>query len=279
MNQMVIVPKPLQEIRNIGNTLAVQEVQRIVCPFCGGGSTKETCFSIRRLEESIAYVCYRATCGSKGLLNVGATIDRPQPLPPLMKPDVGSKMHFAPLEEKAKDILKQKFYLTDDEMRGWMHVTSHGRVALPIYSAKREVIGHVAKSFDKKVVPKNITMLNDANNPLASFYLHHRDRHGLWIVEDQISAIRAHRYVNSCAILGSHIQESLITCIINNGFKHIVLALDKDAFAKSLVYQKKFNSLFESFKVTRLPKDLKNMSVTELETFMTRAEIFNEDLQ
>jgi hypothetical protein len=269
--------KPLQQVRAIGNTLAMFESSRGVCPFCGGGSDKEETFSVRRLQEAIGYVCYRAKCGVKGMLDVGATIDKPLTFT-APKVNVIDKMHFGQLDDKAKDILKQKFYLTDEEMRGWMHVTSHGRVAIPIYSAKRKVIGYVAKSFDRKVTPKNITALNDANEPLASFYLHDNDKHGIWIVEDQISAIRANKYVNSCALLGSHMQESLVMCLKNNGFKHITLALDKDAFAKSLIYQKKFNAMFNSFKVCKLEKDIKNMSPSDLDVLMLRSEMFGDGL-
>ena len=44
----------------------VGETLRTVCPFCGGGRTKESSFVATNTGVQIKYICHRASCGKAG---------------------------------------------------------------------------------------------------------------------------------------------------------------------------------------------------------------------
>ena len=88
-------------------------------------------------------------------------------------------------------------------------------------------------------------------------------RRGVWVVEDQFSAMRLWQHgLSAVALLGTHINHERaveISSVSNDVF----LALDKDATAKAIEYATKFRYAFNA-KVVALTRDIKDQTEEEL---------------
>lgn len=252
-----------------------------MCPFCSGGESRERSFSVQRSPMAINYKCHRASCGEMGaipnLATVGEIANARSKMESVAKlqrehDDRVSGYVMVPLPEDIRKFLEQKYHLDGGHIYygSLMWIANHDRLWLPILEiGTGQLIGGVARTLQKDVKPKIITVLNDITQPAASFYAYEPTKE-LWIVEDQISALRAGDYVASCALLGCHIQESLIAKLKKHKYTKIVLCLDADAFDKAVALQVKYGALFDEFEVRRPVKDLKDMSTAELANFILR---------
>lgn len=299
MNAQARVPtlnaSKIEDIKNLGMELALNEKTRMVCPWCCGGlgddKGKKT-LGVHRKPGVISYICYRASCNMHGSLNVSnlilgseATTETKPTIP--VGDLIRSKMQFQSLNDIQKDFLKQRYFLEPSDVIGWYFVKNMGRMWIPMYDMWHQVIGGNARSFSTGAKIKSIVVQNNLNHPKASWYRHRATEEigmrlmgdkTIWLVEDQISAIRASKYVDTVALMGSHVSELLITSIKAVQYEHVVIALDKDAYALSLNYRNKYAELFKSFRVAQLPKDIKDMTPTELESFLINTEVKGKDL-
>src|SRR5690606_18934666 len=89
-----------------------------------------------------------------------------------------------------------------------------------------------------------------------------RESRQLIIVEDIFSAIRAADYMNSVALLSTHLNDERVNAIREAGFSEAFIALDRDAFVKSVQYATQFRSRLRLIPV-QLDKDIKDMTHEE----------------
>jgi len=82
-------------------------------------------------------------------------------------------------------------------------------------------------------------------------------------VEDIPSAVRAARYVDTVALLGTGCNTDYAT-EISSMYRHIVWALDEDATGQALKLMRKHALLFETSRVLVLEEDLKDMKEERL---------------
>lgn len=96
-----------------------------------------------------------------------------------------------------------------------------------------------------------------------AWYINHTTP-GIIIVEDQLSAVRASRYLSSVALLGTNLSEERVAEIRRTGNSPVYLALDNDAISSAVKYVVKYRSVLP-LQLVRLDKDIKDMSEEELE--------------
>lgn len=139
---------------------------------------------------------------------------------------------------------------------------------MPVMDSKGAVYGYVARKLDNQVGSKTLSMLDNNRGAWYSCY----NSRLLMIVEDQLSAIRNSQYMNTVALLGTSMSPGIMTEIKSGGYTDIYLALDPDAFPKSIKMAREIRPSF-SVQVVRLPKDIKNMTEDEHLEWLDKNEI------
>jgi hypothetical protein len=235
-----------------------------LCPMCKGGSTGEHTLSVSRVGERLLWKCHRASCGfsgASGSKQVGGYGGRTRT--PVLRGVVG-RTHYrnaTVIPEETLERISQAYYLEPRHLKqlGWDE--HYSRVVLPVVSWSGEIIGSVLRS-ESGGSPKALSYTEDN----AVGFFRNRESESLIVVEDLYSALRASDYINAAAILGTHLNDERISFIRSTGCAVVYLALDADAYDKVIGYVKKYRNDVRMIPV-KLPKDLKNMSPSELEDF------------
>lgn len=235
-----------------------------LCPACKGGSTGETTLSVSRVGERLLWKCHRASCGfsgASGSKQMGNDGGRTR-TPPLR--GVVGRTYYRDsdrLPEEVAELLKAKYYLNHKQLSALGWNDHYSRVVIPVMSWSAEMIGSVLRS-ETGVQPKALSYTED--NAVGFFRNRHTNK--LIIVEDMYSAMRAQLHMNSACILGTHLNTERIEFIRASQPGVVYLALDADAYDKTISYVKKFRNDLRMIPV-KLDRDLKNMNPTELEEF------------
>jgi hypothetical protein len=213
---------------------------RYVCPKCNGGTDREESLSIRvDAVGGVHWRCFRAQCGtSGGPRGVGSVFAKPKK----------EARHFTrpikPLTDPQRALLFEKF--GDVSIEAQVHGYSYGddRFILGVYGPTGyNRRGVVAYSFNQK--PKSLTYNEKPDEPFIHFS-------GVWgldrdlvIVEDWFSAekVAATGIARGVAILGTHLDQEMVTEIAGLGARTWI-ALDRDAYAKTLGYVNKYREQF-----------------------------------
>ena len=135
------------------------------------------------------------------------------------------------------------------------------RIALPVKDWDGELLG-VALRSENGQRPK--VKLHAEDDAVACYRNYSSDR--LIIVEDIYSALRCSDYMNAAAILGTHINDVRVLTMREIKPSVTYLALDADAFDRTIKYVKQFRNTLRMIPV-KLDKDLKNLNPSELEEF------------
>lgn len=235
-----------------------------LCPACRGGSSGETTLSVSRVGERLLWKCHRASCGwsgASGSKQVG--YDGGRTRTPVLRGVVG-RTHYRDSErlpEAVSELLSTKYYFTSRQLSqlGWD--PQRERVVIPVHDYRGELIGSVLRS-EQGAEPKALSFTED--NAVGFFRNHYTDR--LIIVEDLYSAMRVQPYMNSAAILGTHLNAERIAFIKSSAPTSVYLALDNDAYNKVIGYVTKFRNDLRMVPV-KLTTDIKNLDPDQLEEF------------
>lgn len=142
----------------------------------------------------------------------------------------------------------------------WSSVKS--RLIMPIYRPNKIPIGITARSLDG-AKPKTLTYIHSPDMPIGSYYINPKSMK-LWVVEDQLSALRLCKHACAIALLGTHLSEGLAYDMKQIGLPHIVWCLDRDAKNKAAEYNKKYAGLAPNMSLRIPQKDPKDMTEEEL---------------
>lgn len=258
------------EIREVGHVLAVgEQASGRLCPFCKGGTSKDLSFSITRTPSSVLFICHRAGCGRKGNIPMTASsTELPVRTPPKRDAEQGWRLSHLPPE--VRDELWTKYLIDEDMVKraGILWEIEQKRLWLPIKADDRMTMGVNLRSLEKGVKPKARIHISDASRVPAAFYFRTLTSDLLYLVEDQFSAIRLAKYVNSCALLGTHLSDSLLLSIKKLRVEEVVIALDKDAYEKAIQMYKKLVPLVDRVCIVRLEKDIKDMTEEALKELL-----------
>jgi hypothetical protein len=168
-----------------------------------------------------------------------------------------------------REYLRTKIGFDDDHIESSrVRLGDHNRVAYPIISPLGRVRGWVLRSYDD-YIPKASTHPDEPNVPNVSYYTASGWARGpvAYLVEDIPSAVRASRYVDAVALLGTSASVSAIAEIAGQ-YRDIVWALDGDAIGHALQNSLKFSIFFDSSRVMMLGQDFKDMNEDDLQAIL-----------
>lgn len=261
---------------------------RMVCPACGGGSTRERCMSVWEISDGIYATCHRASCsaGTTQLLShTHVTVDR-------------TERDFYQSPRQAEGTYRWRKYNTSGTTAYEVHdrdvvvdyldtyeafrdlatevpfkfIVGHdnGNIYLPMYNYSEEEMGVVVKPNNPEG-PKSLTYKYDRDYDGMSWYLRpdYMARPEIYLVEDGLSALALYMHGKDAVSLnGTLLNNARVEAILDKKYK-MVICLDADATGKAIGWKRKWP--FYDVEVRRLVKDIKNMNPEEVRNFLGQA--------
>lgn len=246
------------------------QTELIECPACGGGSSKETSFTMQILAEGVVYICYRASCGIKGFvpnLRLGEVHVKPAKKQP--KP---FKHDEVPIPEMMIPFLLHRFPCMTEELlekEGVMYSLERDRYLVPMFDARGYRFGLTARSYTQ--VPKAIAYHETYSVPNLHFPLGYRPSKTAVIVEDQFSAmIMCDQGIPTIALMGTHLSEEYVSHLATLGIRNVVFYLDADAAHKAIKFKTEYGLEFNSavYYHELDPKDLNHEQIQEFKQWV-----------
>jgi len=269
------VISPRAEVKELAKQVALEETLTIDCPFCkrvweqqGRPLTwrPNKSFSLSRSSTGVLYHCFRASCGSSSGFLPDVTLEH---IPKKEFQPREYSYDLVPLDESTSKLFTDKGF-TNEELKdaGVRYNPERKTYAFDIRDVNGYTVGIVDRDFGRRV-PKAITYwFNDVPK------LHFRGNTGgpILIVEDIPSAIKGSRYIQTVALLSSHINLEQVKHL-RTLTDTVYLALDDDATDKAVKLQKRWGFYFKVFTVLPLSKDIKDMDEQELKEFSERLQV------
>lgn len=213
---------------------------RHICPKCGGGTNKEASLVVRTLPGGeVSWRCFRSSCGYGGGPRAAPGVR------PLKDPRYFTRP-IVPLIEHYVSILKQRFDLAPDAIDGYS--IEDDRFVLPVFGPvgynKRGVIAYSMSG----ATPKSLTYNEKPAEPFIHWTGPGLVKH-IVIVEDWFSAekVASTGEAQAVALQGTHLDQAMVTEIatVATALRAPVwLALDRDAYAKTVGYIAKYREQF-----------------------------------
>ena len=235
-----------------------------LCPACKGGSTGERTLSISKEDGQLKWYCHRSSCGFRGIEAAGRrsySITKPVSTRGFTGRTFIRTCEAVP--ETIQKVLTQRYQIDQSHLSRWNigWDADSQRLVIPVLGPTGEELGAVLRTLDKAITPKSKSHIEE--NAL-SWHMNPRATHsGVIVVEDQWSAIRSADYMNSCALMGTNINESRMEEIRSLKQK-VYLALDADAWNVAVKYAIKYKPM----QLVRLTKDIKDLNDEELKELM-----------
>lgn len=236
-----------------------------ICPYCGGGFSRDRSFSITRVLYGYLFKCHRASCSEAGFERCVDFVP-----PPENKSRENKKkreVNLRELSDNHKELLYKKYELDYDILNhyGVKFDLESNRVYYPMYSSPyvRLEVGFSLRGYNGEQ-PKTLTELTSSEASGGGFY--GEGGTTIIIVEDPASGIKLAKLgLTSFVLFGTHINYKKLANIVNEGFTHALYSLDWDARDKALMYQKEYGCFFASSKVMFAKRDIKDTPLKELE--------------
>lgn len=243
--------------------LELGENKRTTCPACGGGSSQERSLSITLGEDGVLkWQCFRAKCDLGSGANAQVHYDHTKK--PLVKVRKKFEGKVTSLSDYEREWIVKNWGIAEPEH--WYHTPEYGgRVAMSVRSPKFLHRGWVLRDIMGNATTKALTYIDD-NEEGMSWYKTTPNAPTV-IVEDIPSAVRASRWVNSCALLGTGIGLDRALEIAENS-SSVIVALDQDATELSFRWAHKYALLWGDVTVLPLQKDIKDMNEDELKELL-----------
>lgn len=233
-----------------------------LCPACRGGINNDHALAVSRRDGRLLWVCYRASCGFKGASTGSVGYTGTTPVNTRGATGRWISREADSLPERVATLLHERYYIGPEQVGKWKLGWHDNRLVLPVLNVAGEDDGCTMRSFDG-AKPKSLSH----TEPEALAWYRNRASDSLVIVEDQLSAIRASKYVNAVALLGTNLNQSRATEIRKARFSNVMLALDADAFEKAVSYARKYRS-YLPLTLLRLDKDIKDMKDEEVQQLL-----------
>ncbi len=205
------------------------------------------------MEGQVLWHCFRASCS--GVKGTNTSVPHSPETRTIRKEAVRFEGKTEPLTDEEVAWIEQNWGITDPPY--WYHTDDFGgRIAMSIRSPKYEHRGWVLRDIEGKSGTKALTFL--AEGVSQSWYKTDPTAPTV-VVEDIPSAVRASRYVNSIALLGTGVGMSKAEEIAQHATRPIVIALDPDALQKAFKIAAEYHLLLNAPRVMLLDKDIKDM--------------------
>lgn len=250
------------EIRLLAADIELGHTDTVLCPVCNGGRSQEKSLSITvDLDSSVLYNCYRASCGVKGFIRGTKNNGFIKSTKKIKPPKQPRKVITQNLTEKQLESIYEKYKIKNPE--DWYYTPSYGgRIAMSVRSPKYTHRGWCLRDLGGYQKPKVLTFIDPGEEGM-SWYRNHTDGPTL-VVEDIPSALRAAKYVNVVALLGTGIGQDRAIEIEKYATGPIYMALDQDATALSFKWAVKYGLLWGDARVLPLKQDIKDMEEDDL---------------
>jgi hypothetical protein len=241
------------------NDLSEGVSKRLDCPKCNG----KYCFSVSLVNGDILYHCFRASCGFKGRIKdsikIENIIDNNEKQEKKEEEYVIPNYFSSPLQnKKAFSFLKNNDLLNNyrDGLEIYFDPKLQ-RVVFPLRDKRKVLMGAQGRAvlnvFPKWYIYKRLNG--------CPYICENKDSKYCILVEDVISSIRCGFISNSITLLGTNVDESILSYI--DEYEKLFVALDDDATDKSLKLQK-YLSIYKPTYIIPLRKDIKYFSKDEL---------------
>lgn len=247
-----------------GEALEVDESRYITCPAC---ERPDKC-SITRTELGVLYHCFRDACGIAG--HAGAT----GAIPARFRDTEKAGKRFAPkyftlatrgLTAIERAFMLRKFELTSAQLEAarWKYCPERNAYIFPVLNPSGFERGVTARYYHDryyqgKKLPKAVAY-KEVDGAWLCWYNGPEDSRDLWLVEDQVSALKMSQFAHTCALLGTHIDEREAMEISRFKADRVVIALDEDAIKSAYTMRKRYGLLWQYTEVCHLHEDLKDM--------------------
>ena len=238
----------------------------ISCPWCKRSGS----FSVSRtLRGDLLFLCHRSACDNSGYIRDRGTGG----IAPAERKFVPRVFDYptARLEGDKLSKLLGTYRLTTAEIRWaeWTYCPKTDRLVMPVLSPTGQGRGFVARAFNPADTHKNITY-KEVDDVWMAWYLRPQvaipNTQGFLnqviIVEDMVSALKASRFYPTVALLGTHMNHSMLSEIVALT-TNITICLDRDATEKAHKYTEQF-AVYGNFRTVPLSKDVKDMTDEEL---------------
>lgn len=252
-------------IKQAATDIGVGQTVSISCPYCQ--KTNETSMSVTREQFGILYHCFRAKCsGSSGFIP-SVSFEETQPKKEFTPAKYTDELQS--LDEERAHFLKNKFGITETEMQlaGIRYNPHRGTYVYPIRDARGYDVGILDRDYSGERTPKALVYwLKDV--PHLHFCPWGDLRtDSVLIVEDVVSAIKASRYIDTVALLGTGLNTQQIAHLASL-YRSAIITLDNDAFDKAMKYKKKYEFYFDELSALYLVKDIKDMYDKDIEALL-----------
>lgn len=241
----------------------LEEGQTITGETCPSCNSTDRSLAVSRREGRLLWICYRASCTFKGSSAGGMGYTGTKQVSTRAATGRQYLRTAASLPEGMASLLYEKYAITTEEIAkhklGW----TEDRLVLPVNNVLGESDGCVLRSLNG-AVPKALTH----SEPEALAWYRNRSSDALIVVEDQLSAICASRYVNSVALLGTNFNQERATTIRKARFSKVMLALDADAFDVAVKFARMYRT-YLPMTLLRLEKDIKDMDEEDTRSLLT----------
>lgn len=249
----------------IGQSLEEGASIREVCPRCGGGSSGERSLSVTRKEGHLVWQCFRAKCNFKGATGGSGLVRKAE-----RKADKRRKVWEGtthPVPEDVEGRIREMWHM--DVPDDWWWTTDYGgRVAMSIRSPRFTHRGWVLRAITPTEGAKALTYTNEGEQGI-SWYKTSPHR-GTVVVEDIPSAVRASKFVNSVALLGTGIGMDRAIEIADHAPRPLYIAFDQDATALAFRWARRYALLWGDVHVLPLKHDIKDMEDNDIETLLEK---------
>jgi len=210
----------------------------LLCPKCEGGEFGHKAMSITRTTSSeLKFICFRAPCGYKGRVYTNGNGNLLPPSQEVLR-RAPTQREYIRLSSRTRLHLQIRFPNLSD---GFVDACKEEdeRISMPIKDIFGREVGRNRRGYEwfrKYRGPKSLVDWHEEVETKSDFTWCRGGNDTVYIVEDQLSADCIHN-TTGCevvALLGGHVSLKLITVLKERlGFKTILLALDKDAWAKA----------------------------------------------
>lgn len=240
----------------------------LVCPFCGGGNSKDRSFCITREGSTILYNCFRASCGRGGRI-VGDRTILPS-VEPGKRPIKRFEGVTTFLTDAQYGFFESRYGLKRKEINkaGFMYCPELSRFVQPVFGCNNKGRGVVLRGYapEKKVS----SFREKPDEPWQCWYFCPDTPRGLLIVEDQLSALKASRYYDVVALLNTSLGPDkaleISQTMAYKGFSKALMVLDGDAKERAITLHSRWHGIIPGLgvKFPSNPRDIKYWNDEEI---------------
>jgi len=251
------------EIKLAAAGLELGENMRVLCPACQGGESRELSLSITLCEDaSLKWQCFRAKCPMDKGGNGGKQVHHSS-TPLVKKKRRVFEGKVSDMREEDKSWVKEHWGI---EPEHWYYTPEYGgRIAMSVRSPKFVHRGWVLRDITGQARTKALTYIDEGQEGL-SWYKTTPNAPTI-VVEDIPSAVKASKYVNAVALLGTGIGLDRAIEIAANSTS-VIMALDNDAISLSFKWARKYSLLWGDVSVLPLHKDIKDMKENDIKELL-----------